>query len=141
MLRAVLNTNVVISGTIQKSGHPYRIMNAWREGLFVLVTSQGLIQETERVFHYPRIRRKYRLTGEQIGRVLDNLRRYAIVTPGNLKIRAVKEDPDDNQVIVAAVEGEADCMVSGDPHLLDLGSYREIEIVRPRQFIKMLGRS
>jgi predicted nucleic acid-binding protein len=31
MLKAVVDTNVLISGTIRKSGHPNRIMNAWRE--------------------------------------------------------------------------------------------------------------
>jgi len=139
MLRAVVDTNVVISGTIQKSGPPYRIMNAWREGSFVLVTSEALIEETERVLHYPRIRKKYKLTEQQIRRLLDNLRRYALITPGRVKINAIKEDPDDNQVLAAAVEGEADCMVSGDPHLLDQRSYRGIEIVPPRQFVKMLG--
>ena len=139
MLRAVVDTNVVISGTIQKSGHPCRIMNAWREGFFVPVTSEALIEETERVLHYPRIRKKYRLTEQQIRRVLDNLRRYALVTPDKVKIHAIKEDPDDNQVLAAAVEGEADCMVSGDPHLLHHRSHRGIEIVSPRQFVKMLG--
>ena len=139
MLRAVVDTNAVISGTIQKSGHPYRIMNAWREGSFVLVTSGALIEETERALHYPRIRKRYRLTEQQIRRVLDNLRRYALITPGKVRINAIKEDPDDNQVLAAAVEGEADCMVSGDPHLLHQRSYRGIEIVSPRQFVKMLG--
>jgi putative PIN family toxin of toxin-antitoxin system len=114
-------------------------MNAWREGSFVLVTSEALIEETERVLHYPRIRKKYGLTEQQIRRVLDNLRRYTLVTPGKVKIDAIKEDPDDNQVLSAAVEGEADCMVSGDPHLLHQRSYRGIEIVPPRQFVKMLG--
>ncbi len=138
MLKAVVDTNVLISGTIRKSGHPNRIMNAWREGLFVLVTSKSLIEEAARVFRYPRISRKYGLTEGQINRVLKSLERYALITPGKLKINVIKEDPDDNQVIVAAVEAEADCMVSGDPHLLNLGSYRGIEIVPPGQFVKML---
>ena len=140
MLRAVVDTNVVISGIIRKSGNPNRIMNAWREGRFVLGTSKELIDEAARVFRYPKIRKKYRLTEEQITRVLNNLRRYGLVTPGKIKINVIKEDPDDNQVIAAAVEAEADCMVSGDPHLLDLGSYRGIEIVSPSEFVKMLGR-
>jgi putative PIN family toxin of toxin-antitoxin system len=140
MLKAVVDTNVLISGTIRKSGHPNRIMSAWREGLFVLVTSESLIEEAGRVFRYPRISQKYGLTEGQINRVLKSLERYALVTPGKLKINVIKEDPDDNQVIVAAVEAEADCMVSGDPHLLNLGSYRGIEIVSPGQFVKMLRR-
>lgn len=140
MLKAAIDTNVLISGTIRKSGHPNRIMNAWRQGLFVLVTSMSLIEEAARVFRYPRISEKYGLTEDQISRVLKSLRRYALITPGRLRINVIREDPDDNQVIVAAVEAEADCMVSGDPHLLNLGSYRGIKIVPPSEFVKMLGR-
>ena len=47
---------------------------------------------------------------------------------------------DDNRVFVAAVEAEADCIVSGDPHLLDLGPYRGIEIIAPVRFVKMIER-
>lgn len=139
MLRAVVDTNVLISGTIRRSGHPNRIINAWREGLFVLVTSESLIEEAARVFRYPKISGKYGLTEERISRILKSLQRYALITPGKLRINVIKEDPDDNQVVVAAVEAGADCMVSGDPHLLNLGSYRGIEVVPPKQFVKMLG--
>jgi len=113
-------------------------MNAWGEGLFVLVTSEILVEEAARVFRYPRISRKYGLTEGRVNRVLKSLESYAPIAPGKLKINVIKEDPDDNQVIVAAVEAEADCTVSGDPHLLNLGSYRGIEIVPPGQFVKML---
>ena len=140
MLKAVVDTNVVISGTILKSGPPNRIMNAWREGLFVLVTSRSLIEETARVLRYPKICRKYGLTEDRIDRVLKTLARYAWVTPGKLRLSVIKDDPDDNRVVVAAVEAEADCIVSGDPHLLDLGPYRGIEIIAPVRFVKMIER-
>jgi predicted nucleic acid-binding protein len=63
MLKAVVDTNVLISGTIRKSGHPNRIMNAWREGLFVLVTSESFIEEAGRVFRYPMDKPEIRIDG------------------------------------------------------------------------------
>ena len=94
MLKAVVDTNVLVSGTIRKSGHPNRIMNAWRKGLFVLVTSESLIEEAARVFRYPRICRKYGLTEDRINRILKSLTRYALIAPGQLRINVIKEDPD-----------------------------------------------
>jgi predicted nucleic acid-binding protein len=47
----------------------------------------------------------------------------------------VREDPDDDRVLECAVAGEADYMVSGDRHLLKLGSYGGIPILTVRQFM------
>jgi predicted nucleic acid-binding protein len=49
----------------------------------------------------------------------------------------VEADPDDDLCIVAAVEGDAGQIVSGDPHRLDVTTYRGITIVKPAEFVKV----
>ena len=44
-------------------------------------------------------------------------------------------DPKDNKFLEAALAGEADCIVSGDADLLDMGSFEEIPILRPAEFL------
>ena len=56
MLKAVIDTNIIISGTISPSGAPYEILEAWRNRKFMLVTSGPILKEVERVFNYPRIK-------------------------------------------------------------------------------------
>ena len=46
---------------------------------------------------------------------------------------AASADPDDDQVIAAAVAAHAELIVSGDRHLLDLGSHQDIRIVTPAE--------
>lgn len=46
----------------------------------------------------------------------------------------IADDPDDNRSLEAAAEGEAELIVSGDRHLLALGSWRDIPIVEPAEF-------
>jgi uncharacterized protein len=50
------------------------------------------------------------------------------------------EDPDDNQILEAAVEGVADVIVSGDKHLLRMKMYRGIEILTIGEFLSQAGR-
>lgn len=38
-------------------------------------------------------------------------------------------DPDDDHVLACALAAQAELIVSGDKHLLDLGEYQNIEIV------------
>lgn len=59
-------------------------------------------------------------------------------TPAEIKIEAVPEDPADDKFIIAAVEGEADYVVSGDRHLRNLESYRGIRIISPSEFVRIL---
>jgi predicted nucleic acid-binding protein len=52
----------------------------------------------------------------------------------------IENDPADNHILACAVSGNADVIVSGDKrHLLPLKEYEAIPIVRPADFLRMLG--
>jgi len=48
------------------------------------------------------------------------------------------DDPKDEMILACALDGQADVIVSGDLHLLDLGVYRDILIITARQFLDRL---
>jgi putative PIN family toxin of toxin-antitoxin system len=48
----------------------------------------------------------------------------------------IKEDPADNAILAAAIDGHADFIVSGDQHLLVLREYQGIKILAPADFIE-----
>lgn len=62
MHRVVIDTNVLISGIIQKSGFPFKVVKLWEDEAIVLITSAATIEEAGRVLNYPKIRKKYKLT-------------------------------------------------------------------------------
>jgi len=51
-------------------------------------------------------------------------------------IHEIIDDPDDDIFLECAVAAEADIIISGDRHLLDLEVFRGIQIVDPAQFIR-----
>ena len=57
-----------------------------------------------------------------------------LVTP-EMDLEAIEDDPDDDKVLECAVAGNADYIVSGDSHLLDIEEYRGVEIVSPDEFL------
>jgi len=61
-----------------------------------------------------------------------------IMTPGEITLNVVRNDPADNRYLECALEGAADYVVSGDQDLLDLHEHNGIRIVRPRVFLETL---
>ena len=138
MIRTVLDTNIIVSGTISSSGPPYEVLEAWRYRKFALITSPLILKEVKRVFQYPRIKESYHLDTKTIKAILARLNKYSVATQGKLKVNEIKDDPTDNIFLTCAQEGSADFIVTGDDHLLNLGVFQGILIVTARHFLEIL---
>ena len=135
MLKAVIDVNLFVSAVISKKGNPAKLLQLWRGRAFLVVISEQMIEELERVLRYPRVRTKYNLKDEDIGLAVGVIKKFAIVLPDLIKLNVIKEDPDDNKVLACALAAQADYIVSGDNHLLDLGVFENIPIVTVKGFI------
>jgi predicted nucleic acid-binding protein len=50
-------------------------------------------------------------------------------------------DPDDDAYVVAALEGRAGYIVSGDSDLLELHEYRGVRLVTAHAFLRLLDKT
>ena len=82
---------------------------------------------------------KFNIPQEDADAVVDHLKTYAEVVPAQGRSGWVKQDPDDDKFIDAALAAAAAIIVSGDRHLLDLGTAEGIEILTARQFLDRLA--
>jgi putative PIN family toxin of toxin-antitoxin system len=132
--RAVLDTNVYISIFHHKGKRLYRLWELAVEGRYTLLVSRFIIREFARVSRED-------FQGDE-AEILDTLKLMVKVgelfDPKSIPT-AVPNDPDDNHIIAGAVEGRADLIVFGDRHLLALGQYAGIPIVRPVDFLQTVG--
>lgn len=134
MLKVVLDTNVLISGVIA-SGYSATILDAARRGEITLVASAHLLQEFSEVITRRHIVRKYPKVAEHAEALLDFLRAFSILVPGIPAEQRISADRDDDFVLACAVDERADAIVSGDPHLLNLKTFRDIPILTPKDFV------
>ena len=136
MLRVVIDTNILVSALLSKRGAPSRVLDAWQERTFLVVTSDAAILEVERVLNKLKSTGKYTILSEDIEAVLNLLRKDALLVPGQAETHgAIPQDPDDEKFLSIALDGEAEIIVSGDKHLLVLGKYQNISIQTARQFL------
>jgi len=134
-MRIVLDTNIIASRYVTPRGRVARIVDLWEQGAFELVTSEVILGEYARVLNYPRLRPIHRLTDAQLAEIDEGFRELTELIEPEETPAVVKEDPDDDHFLACAGSGEADCLVTGDPHLLKLGFYQEIPILSLADFL------
>jgi len=138
VIKAVVDTNILVSALIRPQGRVGPVLLYLREGRYILIYSEPILEELVDVLSRPKIRMKYHLSEEDIGTVLSLIfLRGRLVFPTR-RIRVCR-DPRDDKFLEAAVAGNADLIVSGDEDLLILNPFEGIPIIRPSEFIEMLG--
>jgi putative PIN family toxin of toxin-antitoxin system len=133
-VRIVADTNVLVSALIFPGGPPEAFYRLALERRIELVTSRPLLAELGRL-----LSEKFGWEPDRAEGAVGQLIRLAeIVEPGEV-VSEIEADPADDRVLVAAAEGKADAIVSGDNHLLALGTWRGIPIHPPAAFVAERG--
>ena len=135
----VLDTNVMISALISTGGPPARIIDFWEAGAFDVASSAPLLEEVKRVLGYDQVKKYLKCSPEEINKLLAGWRTASIYVDPEEELEVIKDDPDDDRVLECAVAAEAEYIVSGDNHLLDLGEYRGIEVLPPAGFLVLIN--
>ena len=134
-MRAVLDTNVLISGVIA-TGVPHELLvKGFNHEYQIVVSVETLAEFRNTLLKYPE---RFHMDETEIQEEVETVRYFAEFVAPQEDITAVEDDPDDDKFLEAAVAGDVDYLVSGDEHLLSLDSFRGIEIVEPRTFYDRL---
>jgi putative PIN family toxin of toxin-antitoxin system len=138
--RAVLDTNVVVSGFMRPQSPPGQLLVLLTAGdVFESVLSSSLLFELQRAVQYDKVRSRIPMSDSELNLRIAMLDTLSIpVEPGSDVVGAAP-DPDDDKVLAAAREGRADHVVTGDSALLQLGEFEGILIVTPRAFLDLVS--
>ena len=132
-LRVVLDTNIVVSG-LEFYGNEHRILQAGRDGQVEIVLCEAVIQEAFRV-----LSGKFGWSVLSTDQELRQLRGRAIVLDPPSSADLIPQSHPDNRILDCAMSARADYLVTGDrKHLLPLGEYEGVKILRAPDFLKIL---
>jgi putative PIN family toxin of toxin-antitoxin system len=134
-MRAVLDTNVLISALIT-GGKPRRLLGVLLGPDHALILSEQIVEEFSRVSSDMKIRRYAddRVISEFVRALLSK----AVFVRPESPVKVF--DNSDDDVLSAAKEGDADFIVTGDRHVLELKQFNRTRIITVKEALSTARR-
>jgi putative PIN family toxin of toxin-antitoxin system len=130
LIRVVLDSNILISAFFW-DGDQRSILRDCREGKLHLVLSDFIFEEVDRI-----LQDKFGVEEHLTRSYIREIFRFSEIVMTKGVIDIIDEDPSDNRILETAVIGKVDLLITGDKHLLKVGEYRGIQIVRSSELSK-----
>ncbi len=130
-MRVVFDTNIFISAFLILGSQGEQAFLFAQRRRFALYTSVPILTETAQ-----KLREKFNQPEEDIKAALRLISRVAVVLRPPLQLTLLADDPD-NRILECALAAQADLVVTGDHHLLQLRKFQGIPIVRLVEFLRM----
>lgn len=130
-MKVVIDTDVFVSSFF--GGNPRKIIDLWKKGKISLCVSKNILDE------YIEVLQRIGLgDGREIEELLSLFAKgfNILFTTKTPKIKAVRNDPDDDKFIECAVALKAEAIITGDKALKAMNEYMGIKILTPQQFLK-----
>lgn len=131
-MRVILDTNILLSGLISPGGTPARLIDAWLDGRFTLVSHAIQLEEFRVVSRREKI--KALIRPSEAGRLMNQITALADM-PAHLPPVERSRDPRDDFLLALCEAGRADWLVTGDKaDLLALQHHGSARIVTASEF-------
>lgn len=137
ILRAVFDSNIYVAAYLSKNPRSpnKELIRRWRNREITLLISDAILEEVIEKFNERGIDQK--LTAALVAFLLTDAE--FTDTPDTDIPTAISGDPDDNQVLACAMTGNADYLVTYDPHFDILGGeHQGIRIVDALHFLYII---
>lgn len=129
--RCVFDTNVIVSALLFDQSKPAQAFNAALDRGSILL-SHSVLKELTEVLGREKLR-PY-LVPEEREQFIIALLKESLFIDINETIQVCR-DPKDDKILELAVNGRADCIITGDKDLLTLNPFRKIPIIKPDEFL------
>jgi len=132
-MRLVLDANIFISSFFW-GGNPRNVLERVIEGIDELFITKEILDEIEEVMERP----KFHADKEEIDYFISSIEEIGNRIIPKMQIKNGSRDKTDNKYIECGMAANADYIISGDIHLLELGEYGKIKIITAREYLEVI---
>ena len=132
-MKIVLDANIFISSFFW-GGNPKKVIERVISGIDELFITKEILNEIDSVIRRP----KFHVENDKINYFINSIEEIGnIITPQKLVINGSR-DRTDNKYIECGITVNAEYIISGDIHLLELKKYKNIKIVKAKDYLDLV---
>lgn len=133
MIRAVIDTNVLVSAMISSAGNEALLVMAINQGLVTPFFSPEILEEYSNVLLRPR----FAFPAEDVNALLDLLhRRGNLIDP--VPMTHTSPDPEDDKFIACALAGKAEFVVTGNKRHFPQAQPAGAKVVNAAELLELI---
>jgi putative PIN family toxin of toxin-antitoxin system len=132
-MKIVLDANIFISSFFW-GGNPRTIFERIIAGTDELFVTKEILNEIEDVMERP----KFHADNDDIQYYINSIEEIGTKITPNERIKRGSRDKSDNKYIECGIAANADYIISGDNHLLELKEYDNIKIVTAKDYLAIV---
>lgn len=130
----VFDTNILLSALFSITGSPFRCLALAKVGRVESVTCQAILDEFAE-----KLLMKFKFSDGKVKESVAEVQSFSRLVEISGGLKVVADDPDDDMVVECAMLAKATHIVTGDKHLLGLGHFQDIAIMKATDFINLLS--
>ena len=134
-MRIIVDANVVISA-LSKFSVPFLALALVLDSHTNLI-SEKTFEELKVTLYQPKFD-KYFFSDDTRPEILETILQYSLVIIPGITVTLCR-DPNDDKYLELAHSGKADCIITGDPDLLELNPFENIPIITPKEFLDSIS--
>jgi len=133
MIRAVIDTNVLVSALISPSGNEALLLLAVKQGLVRTCFSPAVLKEYSEVLARP----KFAFSPDEIAALIDLLQRQGdLLHPAPLS--GISPDPKDDKFMACALTAQVDFLVTGNKRDFPKGRLGATQAVSAGELLNLI---
>jgi len=137
-MKVVFDTNVWLSAVFWEGEASKLVRKALSKKVEIIITRDILSEIIEILNREEKFQRFIEERGSSVERIARMILLSSSFVEVKSKLEIIKEHEKDNIILEAALDGNADYIVSYDKHILNMLEFRKIKILPPSDFLKIL---
>jgi len=137
-MKVVFDTNIWLSGIFWKGEASKVIESCINKKIEIIITNEILTEIIEVLNKELKFQRFIENRKQSVEDLITTILSFSTLIKTTSKINLIKDHLQDNIILEAALDGNSDYIVSYDKHVLNMLEFREIKIITPKEFLKII---
>lgn len=137
-MKVVFDTNIWLSGIFWKGEASRVVESCINKKVEIIITNEILSEIIDVLNKELKFQKFIENRKQSVEDLIRTILSFSTLIKTTSKIDLIKDHPQDNIILEAALDGNSNYIISYDNHILNMFEFREIKIITPKEFLELI---